>query len=233
MKQSESNFITMVQSVLANLKTDESVWSGEPEIVSEVDAIKSEFAQINEFFEHISGLDLTGHTKSKNNVFDAIIKATLRLCRRMCIHARKQNDIALLQFVDHSENSLSAGTEKEAISRCAAIVGKAESMIDVLSPYKVSTDGLVEIRQMIGVYDQHVETRSTVKTDKSVSIHDISGQISSLKNRLILLDDMIEGLIEDEEMVARYKNARTIVNYGIGKTLKNKPDKEADSGATT
>ena len=128
---------------------------------------------------------------------------------------------------------MSAGTEKEAINRCAAIVSKAESMIDVFSPYKVTADGLAEIRQMIEAYEQHVETRSTVKTDKSLSIQDISGQISSLKNRLALLDDMIEGLIEDEEMVARYKNVRIIINYGIGKTLKNKPDKDADSDATT
>jgi len=137
-----------------------------------------------------------------------------------------------LQFVDHSENSLSAGPEKEAISRCAAIVSKAESMIDVLAPYKVTANGLVEIRQLIEAWEQHVETRSTVKTNKSVSIQDISGQISSLKDRLVLLDDMIEGLIDDEEMVERYKMARTVINYGVGKTLKNKADKEAAPEAT-
>lgn len=228
MKQSESNFLRMVQSVLANLKNDGAMWAEEPEIVSEVNGIESEFGQVNEYLEHISGLDPTGHTKSKNNAFDVVIKATLRLCRRICIFARKQNDIALLQFADHSENSLSAGTEKEAISRCAAIVGKAQSMIDVLTPYKVTADGLVEIRQLIEAYEQHIETRSTVKTNKSVSIHDISGQIASLRDRLVLLDDMIEGLIEDEDMIARYKAARTIINYGVGKTLKNKTEKEVE-----
>lgn len=204
------------------------MWAEEPEIVSEVSGIESEFGRVNEYLEHTSGLDPTGHTKSKNNTFDVVMKATLRLCRRMCIYARKQNDIALLQFANHSENSLSAGTEKEAISRCSAIVGKAQSMIDVLSPYKVTTDGLTEIRQLIGAYEQHIETRSTVKTNKSVSIHDISGQIASLRDRLVLLDDMIEGLIEDEDMIARYKAARTIINYGAGKTLKNKTEKEVE-----
>lgn len=225
MKQSESNFLSMVQSVLAVLKSDESIWAGEPEIVSEVSDIKSEFDQVNEYLEHVSGLDPTGHTKSKNSVFDAIIKATFKLCRRMCIYARKQNDLALLNFADHSENSLSAGTEKEAINRCAAIVSKAQSLPDVFLPYKVTADGLAEILQLIEAYQQHVETRSTVKTDKSVSIHDISGQIGSLKDRLVLLDDMIEGLIEDEEMIARYKLTRMVINYGSGKTLKNKGDK--------
>jgi hypothetical protein len=221
----------MVQSVLANLKSDELIWSGEPEIVSEVSAIQSEFDQVNEDLEHVSGLDPTGHTKSKNSVVDTTLKATFKLCRRMCIYARKQNDLALLNFADHSENSLSAGTEKEVINRCAAIVSKAQSMANILSPYKVTAEGLAEIRQLIETYEKHIETRSTVKTDKSVSIQDISGQIGSLKNRLDLLDDMIEGLIEDEEMIARYQMARMVINYGAGKTLKNKGDKDAPSQA--
>lgn len=38
---------------------------------------------------------------------------------------------------------------------------------------------------------------------------------------------MIEGFIEDEDVIARYKAARIIVNYGKGKTAK-----QAESTAT-
>ena len=32
---------------------------------------------------------------------------------------------------------------------------------------------------------------------------------------------MIEGFIEDDDMIARYKSARIIIDYGKGKTAKN------------
>ncbi len=212
----------MVQAVLANLKKDQTFWSEEPEIVSEVEALESEFNLITEDLNKISGLNPTGYTKSKNNTFGTIIRSTFKLCRKLCVYARRQNDTVLLQFADHSENSLSAGIEKVAISRCSALVNKAESLLEALTPYKITADELLHIRHRIEDYNQHIEGRSTVKTSKSVSIHDISGQITSLNNHLNLLDDMIEGFIEDDEMIARYKSARIVIDYGKGKTAKNK-----------
>lgn len=228
MKQSESNFLSMVQAVLANLTKDQTFWSEEPEIVSEVEALGSEFNLVTEDLNRISGLDPTGYTKSKNNAFDTIIHSTFKLCRKMCVYARRQNNAVLLQFADHSENSLSAGIEKIAISRCSALINKAESLLEALSPYKITADELLYIRQQIEDYNQQLEGRSTVKTSKTVSIHDISGQIASLNNHLYLLDDMIEGFIEDVDMIARYKSARIVIDYGKGKTAKNKVEKPVD-----
>jgi len=224
MKQSESNFLTMVQSLLANLKKDQAFWSGEPEIVSEVNAIESEFNLVNQDLSLVSGLDSTGYTKSKNNTFDTIIHATYKFCRKLCVYARRQNDMVLLQFADHSENSLSAGIEKDAINRCSALLNRAEPILDVLSPYKITADELTQIRRLIDDYNHHLENRSTIKTSKTVSIRDISDQISSLNNRLTLLDDLVEGFIDDDDMIARYKAARIVVNYGKGKTAKNKAE---------
>lgn len=224
MKQSESNYLTMVQSLLANLRKDQAFWSQEPEIVSEVDAIESEFNQVKEGLDIISGLDPTGYTFSKNATFDTAIRSTYKLCRKMCVFARRNNDNVLLQFADQSESSLSAGIEKNAISRCSAIINKAETMMDVLSPFKITADELSNIRQLIEVYNQHIEGRSTIKTSKTVSIQDITDIINSLNNRLAILDDMIEGFIDDDDMIARYKSARIIVNYGKGKTTKKKAE---------
>ena len=43
MKQIESNFMAMVSSSLANLNKDQAYWSFDPDIVSEVNAINSEY----------------------------------------------------------------------------------------------------------------------------------------------------------------------------------------------
>jgi len=227
MKQSESNNLNMVQATIANLKKDQTIWSGEPEIATEVTAIEAEYNLITGNLNMVSGLDPTGYTKTKNTAFDSIIRATYKLCRKLCIYAHRQNDAVLLKLADHSVNSLSAGIEKDAISRCTAIVTKAESILEVLQPYKITSEELTQIRQQIVVYNQQLEARSTIKTSKTVSIQDISGQIASLNKRLTLLDDMIEGFIDDEEMIARYKASRIVINYGKGKTVKNKAEAPA------
>ena len=88
----------MVQAVMANLRKDQPFWAGEPEIVSEVEVIESEFNLVNQDLNTISGLETTGFTQSKNNFFDTIIRSTYKLCRKMCVYARLQNDTVFLQL---------------------------------------------------------------------------------------------------------------------------------------
>jgi hypothetical protein len=224
MKQSESNILKMVQAVLANLRKDQEFWINEPEIVAEVTEIETEYNLIEESQNTIAGLDQTGYTKSKNMAFDSIIRATYKLARKMCVYARRQKDEILLQFVDQSVNSLSAGIEKDAISRCSAILNKAELLLAELQSSKITADEIARIKQLIVVYNEHINGRSTVKTSKSVSISDNSTRIAALGDRLLNLDDMIEGYLENEEMIARYMASRIVINYGKGKTMKNKTE---------
>jgi hypothetical protein len=224
MKQSESNVLKMVQAVMANLRKDQEYWLNEPEIAAEVNEIETEYNLITESQNTISGLDSTGYTKSKNMAFDSITRATYKLARKMCIYARRQKDEILLKLVNQSENSLSAGIEKDAISRCSAILNKAESLLAELQSTKITADEIAKIKQLIVVYNEHIDSRSTVKTSKSVSINDNSTRVSALYEKFTNLDDMIEGYIENEEMIARYKASRIVINYGKGKTLKNKAE---------
>lgn len=220
MKQTDSNYLNMVGSVLANLTKDQADWSDEPEIVTEVDAITVEYTRIKEDLVLVSGLDSRGHTITKTITFDTIIHSTYKLCRKMCVYARRKNDPILFQLVNYSEDALRAGMEKKALSRCSAIVKKAESMTGVLAPFKITLDELSGIHNLMTAFNQQVDDRSTVKTSKLISVKDISAQIRSLKDRFAILDDMIIGFIENEEMVDRYLASRIVINYGKGKTAK-------------
>lgn len=210
----------MVQAVLANLKKDQEYWSGEPEIVQEVTDIEKAYKAVMDVIANISGLDQKGYTVAKNNAFDSIMALTLKLCKKMSVYARRNNDNALLQLTDHSLHSLSTGMEKDAMSRCAAIVNKAEAMVSQLVAYKVTDTELAAIRQLMASYNEHLDGRSTTRADKSTSKIDVSGQISALRSRLTLLDELVEGFIDNQEMIARYKASRVILDYGKSKTAK-------------
>ena len=222
MQQSKSNFMSMVQAVLASLKKDQKQLENETEIATEVSEIEREFNIITETSSDISSLDPKGYTVAKNDAFDSIMSATLKLCKKMYVYASRHKDSTLLSLVDHSLNSLSSGMEKDAISRCSAIVKKAESMLTVLQPYKVAEPELAAIRSLMTSYNEQIDGRTNTKTGKSTRIQDISDQITSLRERLTLLDNLIEGFIDDDEVIARYKTSRAIINYGQSKTSKGK-----------
>lgn len=43
---------------------------------------------------------------------------------------------------------------------------------------------------------------------------------------------MIEGFIDDDDMIARYKAARIVINYGKLKTGKNKAESTSDEASS-
>lgn len=222
MQQNNSNFMNMVQAVVANLRNDYEYIKDEPEIVVELNNIETEVNAINQIDSTVSGLEQKGHTTEKNNSFDSIMASTLTVCKKTCVFARRTNNEVLILLVDHSLNTLSKGKEKDAISRCLAIVNKASSILEQLQPFKVTGDELESIHDQINTYNSKIDERSNVQTEKTTSIQEINDKIRSVRNRLIILDEMIEGFIENQEVVARYKSARIIHNYGKSKTSKNK-----------
>jgi len=222
MKQLYSNLLTMLATMLASVKKDQAAWSGETEIAVEIAAIETEYHELKTIIDQLSGLDSRGYTDAGNQEFELIVSLTLKLCKKLCVAARRTNDSALLQLANHSQSSLHAGKHKEVISRCTAIVNKAESKFGVVQSYKVTLDEITIIRQHISTLDTNIDNRSNVNTDKTtLNQHRLPELVHSIRERLIILDDMVEGFIDDEDVVARYKQSRVTVNYGKSKTAKN------------
>jgi len=221
MEQKSINFLKMISGVIAGMEQEKAVWEAETEIVSKHGSIKSLFDSIDGKNQSILSTDKTGYTSVKDNLFDNITEATHRLTRQMSAYAKINGNHVLLPLVDVSMSALTRGPEKEAVNRCAAIVEKAVQMLPQLATFKVKQEKLDEIRQQITDYNTSLDQRSTINTDLKISAEEINQGIASLRAMLDILDDLVEGIIEDEGFVARYKSWRKIPDYGKGKTLKN------------
>jgi len=232
MQQVNSNILNMVQSVLASLNKDIANWADEPEIVAEVNDLEKKYNIATSLTNQLSGINSKGYTTTKDNLFDLIMASTLIICKRLCVYARRTNDHTTLTLANHSLNSLARGMEKDAISRCAAIVNKAESMLTVVAQYKITATDVETIRGHIADYNTSIGERSSVKTSKSVMTQDLSTVISDIRRHLEMLDDLIEGFITDSDVMARYKTARIIHDYGKSKTSRNKDDNSKTSSAS-
>lgn len=227
MEQRSINFLKMTSGVISGMEQEKTIWETETEIANQHASIKSTFESIGSKNQLILGTDKTGYTSAKDNLFDDITHGTHKLTRKLSAYAKINKVHLLLPLVDLSLSTLTRGPEKEAVDRCAAIIEKAVQMLPQVASYKINQEQLDEIRKQIADYNTSLNERTNVSTNLKISGEEIDEDIANLRIMLDILDDLIEGIIDDEGFIARYKSLRKIPSYGKGKTLKN-PEKPVD-----
>ena len=127
MEQTQFNFLNMTGNVIAAMRNEETLWMNEPEVKAGFEAVETDYRAIISKSDQVSGMNKTGHTSAKNNVFDSMCAQTYKLCRKMAGYAKTRNDKVLLAQVDLSLTAISRGPELEVISRCAGLADLAET----------------------------------------------------------------------------------------------------------
>jgi hypothetical protein len=219
MKQAEENFLNMVHSVLDTIKKNQSILTAESAITKEVNAIERDYNLILGNLNFNSRLDSGVRHDTLNDDLNSIIRSTIKLCRRMYLYARHHNDEIIMKLVDHTESSLAAGSEKALIRRCHRILNRAEWMHHYLKPYKVNAIQLTKLHDLIDNYEQIQSDKSKNQITNLSRKPSLSHQIAELKERLSILNELIEGLITNSKFISEYQNSKIIIDYSeISKT---------------
>jgi len=226
MNQSEFNFLNMSDRVTAHMFDGKLLWENDPEIVEVVEAIVQLRNDISKKGALEAGLSGKGFTSAKDNTLDALAEKTCKLSKKISGYAKKRGLLELIPLVDVSVNFLASGPEKKVINRCKGISELAVKHFENLGSFKVTTDEIKEIDNLIAGYQNHIDNRSNTNISKSSFGVDILNNISEIRHQYDILDDLIEGFLEDGTFIREYKEARLIDDFGKGKTLKNKPDTE-------
>ncbi len=214
----------MTGIVISGMDKEQDIWTEETEAKSAHNGIKEDYNRIISKNDMVVGLETTGITAAKDNAIYLLCKITLKITKAMSAYAKSRNDLVLLPKVEHSYTSLSRGPELEVIARCASILDLAQENLEKFTSYKVTQEKIDAGRQLINTYDKHSGDRGTTRSSITVGFSELDNQMAELKKKFDILDDTIESLIEDESFLARYNSWRMIIDYGKGKTLKNKPE---------
>ena len=226
MKQIDFNFLTMSDRVMAHMRRGMNLWKNEPEIVEVIGVIEEKRSGISTKGAAESGLSGKGFTTAKDSALDSLVTKTCKLSKKISGYAKKRGLLELIPLVDVSVNFLASGPEKKVINRCKGISELAVKHFENLGSFKVTTDEIKEIDNLIAGYQNHIDNRSNTNISKSSFGVDILNNISEIRHQYDILDDLIEGFLEDGTFIREYKEARLIDDFGKGKTLKNKPDTE-------
>lgn len=224
MNQSEFNFLNMSDRVMSHMLVGKLLWENDPEIVEVIEVIKQKRNDISVKGAVKSGLSGKGHTSAKDNTLDSLATKTCKLSKKISAYAKKKGLLELIPLVNGSITSISRGPEKEVINRCTAIADIAVKHMENLAAFSVKNDEIELIKKLISEYQNHIDNRSNTNITKSTSGEDIANDIGVIRHQLDILDDLVEGFLEDNTFIRGYRVARLIDDYGKGKTLKNKDE---------
>jgi len=224
MNQSEFNFLNMSDRVMSHMLVGKLLWENDPEIVEVIEVIKQKRNDISVKGSVEAGLSGKGHTSAKDNTLDSLATKTFKLSKKISAYAKKKGLLELIPLVNLSVSTISRGPEKEVINRCNAIADIAVKHIENLAAFSVKNDEIEQIKKLISEYQNHIDNRSNTNISKSSSGEDIANDIGVIRHQLDILDDLVEGTLEDTTFIRGYRVARLIDDFGRGKTLKNKDE---------
>jgi hypothetical protein len=223
MTQQQINSLNMFKAVTALLEKKSDVWSTRTPIVPVVLNLKSIVSGVELYMKSQFEKGTAGYTQQKDAKLDVLLKLVYKLSAKLRAYAKATENIVLLKAVDYSASSLESGTETEIISRCQTIAKKANEFLSQLTDYEVTPAELDFIDHAIKDVEPLASQRDAVASERKAATAGIPELIRKGKDQLDVLDDLIEGLIHDDNFIDSYFNARRIIDRStVGATTARK-----------
>jgi hypothetical protein len=112
--------------------------------------------------------------------------------------------------VDFSESKLNSGEETEIFLRLKNIITAGRENLQVLLPYGITKETLDDLEVRYEKLQSLPETIQMVSSNRKSATRSIKELNSEARNILDLLDDAIEGIVEDEKIIEAWFDARKI-----------------------
>jgi hypothetical protein len=185
----------MFRTVVALLESKPTEWSTLTPVVDVVNATKNILSQVDQTLKNQVEHNPVGYTQEKEMRMEVMLKYAFKLSSKLRAFAKGSNNQILLAAVDYSVTSLERGSETEVIKRCQNIANKAIEFLPLLTEYRVTQTEIDQLNTSIA----EVEPIASKRDD-----------VLSVDNEL---DDMIDGMIDNDELVESYFNARKINDH--------------------
>jgi hypothetical protein len=153
-----------------------------------------------------------GYTKDRNGQLHAMCDLAYGLLLKIRSYARISNNQVLLHAIDYSESHLRRGRETEVINRCQMIHDKGQEHQAALADFMVTPDVLAHLHTAIQNFSPLSAKRDIVLGERATATANIPSLIESVRNELLTLDDLIEGLVRDKDFVTTYIQVRQIID---------------------
>lgn len=218
------NKLTMYFSVRNNLEQHGLIINEMPGLNNRVNAFNEKCAEIMRS-EEIRRVAMAGKTLSKKNAKDKAITDCMAIAAGLYSMAYDKQDPELKAFSDVHRSYLQLIRDVELVEFLESIFKKAQSKIDELEPYGISSEKLEGYLYSIKGFKKAFGKSQTGLGSRKFVVANIPELFREADELLKIIDKYIEGLRDTErEIHTTYKLSRKIKYYGIRHIAKETED---------
>jgi hypothetical protein len=213
MNQRQINLITMSEEIAINLDKYYAIWQQYSVISKQIQKLKAinNLVQNNISKQINSGIE--AYSKQKNLILTELVHKVYKIALKAKGYAKINNNKLLLEEVDIQVDKILEESDETVIHTCENILNHVALIQEhLIEDFNLSEDliinasaNLMQVKQMVSIKD------NLNKTDALLSEH-LRSIVAELKKVIDVLDDLIYGIIENDQLINNYKEIRKKTN---------------------
>jgi len=223
MNRRQLNMLTMYQSVLSHLDQFPDTWNQLAPMTPIVENLRKTVTDLLAQSQLQEQNNTSGHTKNKDAHFFKMLEQAYQLSLKIRVHAKLTQDNVLLHDVNYSFSTLESGAEQLVLQRCERIASHAREKLNDLSVYQVTEQDVTQLEQLIAEVQPLASARNVIAGIRKTATGNISELITHARQQLDVLDDLVEGLIQDTTFTTTYFNLRHVYDR-VGRSAQLKTE---------
>ena len=157
--------------------------------------------------------DTTEQTRIKNELMADLVDRTAKVALKARGLAKVTGDNTLLNRVDFSRHEIADNSDQYTLDTIGAILKAVEEKKETLiKSYNLLNGEIDALKTLAARVDTMITERRVSTSVGKTSTVNLSEAVSELRQAWGVMDDLVEGIIDDEDFIETYKNSRRIGN---------------------
>ena len=175
--------------------------------------------------------DKKGIAISKSQLKANLIVVAMDVVRKMVAYATIGANSELLQEVNYSQSDLKLSADTILKDRCQVIYDRANANVAALAAYGVTPAIVANLLTALNAYNVAIPKPRLGITDKKLATEQLAQTLKVVDDNLAKIDVLVEIVkVSQAAFYSKYKNARKIVETGVGTLSVKGKITDAESG---
>lgn len=210
MRDAQSNYFNMINAVIRHFDDNTNIWINNQLVVGGLNGLKETGEAIKTAATKQKDSNSTGHTAAKERARNNLENLIYRTAVRLRSYARLTDNDVLTAKLNFSQSELDRMRHNDLLTCGRVVIAACEDYLPELINYQIDQAKVNDLSQSIERTATLYAERDTVVDQRIEATADLDKLFSSARNKLKVLDDLVEGYIDDDTFVATYFNSRKI-----------------------
>jgi hypothetical protein len=210
----------MINTVSQQFDKNIPVWNGNVLVVGGVNNLKKTSEAIKAAAQKQQTNLPTGYTAAKERARDELESLLYQTSIRLRSYARTTNNDVLIAQLEYSQSALGRIRHNDLLTYGRVVVEACKQYLPELLVYQIDDMTINELSQSIDRTETLFSERNTIVSQRVEATADLEKLFSVARKQLKILDDLVEGYIDDETFVITYFQTRKIHDLKKKKTKK-------------